>query len=57
MRLPAYGTANVEVRQNSQMQLSNGGCIITLLDREGLKIHGVSYTKEDAARESWLVLF
>jgi hypothetical protein len=57
LRLAAYGTATVAVRQNSQMQLSNDGGIITLLDDDGIKIHGVSYTKQDAAREGWLVLF
>ncbi|MGA0556159.1 DUF2278 family protein [Larkinella sp. VNQ87] len=37
-------------------QLSNKGGIITLVDEEGLKIHGVSYTKEQARPENeWLV--
>jgi uncharacterized protein YukJ len=57
IRLAAYGTATIRVRENSKMQLSNDGGIITLLDAEGIKIHGVSYTKADAAREGWLVLF
>jgi uncharacterized protein YukJ len=57
VRLPPYGTATVRVRENSDMQLSNDGGIITLLDAEGIKIHGVSYTKADAAREGWLILF
>jgi uncharacterized protein YukJ len=57
LRLARYATATVVVRENSQMQLSNDGGIITLLDAEGIKIHGVSYTKQDAAREGWLVLF
>jgi uncharacterized protein YukJ len=57
IRLAPHGTAVVRVRQDSAMQLSNSGGIITLLDAEGIKIHGVSYTKEDAARAGWLVLF
>jgi uncharacterized protein YukJ len=57
IRLAAHGTAVVPIRQNSEMQLSNSGGIITLLDPEGIKIHGVSYTKQDAAREGWLILF
>jgi hypothetical protein len=47
----------VKVRENSPMQLSNDGGIITLLDAEGIKIHGVSYTKQEASREGWLILF
>jgi uncharacterized protein YukJ len=57
IRLAPNETAVVAVRQNSDMQLPNDGGIITLLDRDGIKIHGVSYTKADAAREGWLVLF
>ena len=38
-------------------QLSNDGGIITLLDREGLKIDGVSYTKEQGARQGWTIVF
>jgi uncharacterized protein YukJ len=35
---------------------TNGG-IITLLDPEGRKIHGVSYTAEEAREEGWTVVF
>ena len=38
-------------------QLSNDGGIITLLNKEGLKIHGVSYTKEDAQKQGYVVKF
>ena len=31
--------------------------MITLLDDHGLKVHGVSYTKADADREGWTVVF
>ena len=39
------------------LQLGNKGGIITLLDNHGLKVHGVSYTKADADREGWTVVF
>jgi len=37
-------------------QLGNNGGIITLLNPNGIKYHGVSYTKEQA-RSGWTVLF
>jgi hypothetical protein len=37
-------------------QLGNNGGIITLLDPQGIKKHGVSYTKEQAL-SGWTVLF
>jgi len=37
--------------------LSNQGGIISLLDKKGLKVDGVSYTKEDASRQGWTVVF
>ncbi len=36
-------------------QLSNKGGNITLLNKEGLKVDGVSYTKEDASNEGELI--
>lgn len=39
------------------MQLSNQGGIITLLDSRGLKIHGVYYTREQAAHPGWTIPF
>jgi uncharacterized protein YukJ len=39
------------------IQLENEGGIITLLDRNGIKIDGVSYTKEDAQKPDWTILF
>lgn len=39
------------------MQLSNQGGIITLLDKDGLKVDGVSYTKKDASRQGWTIVF
>ncbi|MFI8533441.1 DUF2278 family protein [Streptomyces aquilus] len=38
-------------------QLGNHGGEITLFDVKGLKVDGVSYTKEQAAREGWSVVF
>jgi uncharacterized protein YukJ len=38
-------------------QLGNHGGEITLLGADGLKVHGVSYTAEQAAREGWSVVF
>jgi uncharacterized protein YukJ len=38
-------------------QLSNKGGIITLLDEQGIKIDGVSYTKEMARRQGWTLVF
>lgn len=49
--------AEVSIRERGDMQLSNDGGIITLLDAAGIKIHGVSYTKQDARREGWSVVF
>jgi len=39
------------------MQLSNKGGIITLLDSKGLKVNGVSYTKNEASRQGWTIVF
>lgn len=39
------------------IQLANDGGIISLLDKEGLKIDGVSYTKKDAQKQGWTIAF
>lgn len=39
------------------IQLGNDGGIITLLNQEGIKIDGVSYTKEAANKQGWTVVF
>lgn len=54
-RLPA-GEA-VKVKLAAPVKLGNAGGIITLLDAQGLKVDGVSYTKEQARREGWWVVF
>ena len=38
-------------------QLSNKGGIISLLDDKGLKIDGVSYTREAALKQGWTLVF
>jgi len=39
------------------VQLGNKGGIITLLDQQGLKVDGVSYTREQGQREGWTIVF
>jgi uncharacterized protein YukJ len=41
----------------SPMVLSNKGGLITLLNGDGLKVHGVSYTKQHASNPGWTVTF
>jgi len=38
-------------------QLSNNGGIITLLNKNGIKIDGVSYTKVQAKKQGWTLVF
>ena len=40
-----------------QVQLSNKGGIITLVDRSGLKVDGVAYTRDQARRQGWTIVF
>jgi uncharacterized protein YukJ len=39
------------------IQLGNSGGIITLLNQEGIKIDGVSYTKDDVKKQGWTIVF
>ena len=39
------------------VQLGNKGGLITLLDNNGLKVDGVSYTEAQAKKEGWTVVF
>ena len=39
------------------IQLSNKGGIITLLNRDGLKVHGVQYTRNEVAEQGRTVVF
>jgi hypothetical protein len=45
------------VRLPRTVQLGNKGGIITLLNEQGLKVHGVSYTQEQVHREGWTIVF
>jgi len=50
------GATGVVKLDGQGAQLSNSGGIITLLNPQGIKYHGVSYTKEQAA-SGWTVVF
>ncbi len=52
----AAGTTRV-VALPQTLQLGNNGGIITLLNSTGLKVHGVSYTGQQAQREGWTITF
>jgi hypothetical protein len=39
------------------VQLGNKGGLITVLDKNGLKVDGVSYTEEQAKKEGWTIVF
>jgi uncharacterized protein YukJ len=54
-KLPAGGTVTVPVQ--SPMVLGHKGGIITLLDKGGLKVHGVAYTKAQASAVGESVVF
>lgn len=45
------------VRVQQPLALSNKGGVITLVDEHGLKVHGVSYTKEQARHPGWTIVF
>lgn len=49
--------ASLLVKLAAPVQLGNDGGIITVLDKNGLKVDGVSYTKEQARREGWTIVF
>ena len=49
--------ATLTVTLPVDVPLSNDGGLITLLDAAGLKVHGVSYTKPQVARQGWTVVF
>ena len=54
-KVSAGATLRVEVQK--PMALSNKGGIITLLDTQGRKVHGVSYTKKQAQAVGWTLAF
>ena len=49
--------AVLQVTLTNGVQLGNNGGAITLLERSGLKVAGVSYTAEQARREGWTLTF
>lgn len=49
--------ATVRVAVTPPFALGNGGGAVTLLDPDGLKVHGVAYTSADARRDGWTVVF
>ena len=60
-KLPLGGTidagAVLKVDIQPPVALSNKGGIITLLNNKGLKVHGVSYTRDQANHPGWTVVF
>jgi uncharacterized protein YukJ len=51
------GGHTMRVQVQSPMQLSNRGGIISLLDSRGVKVHGVSYTREQAMTPGRTIAF
>lgn len=45
------------VLSGKDIELSNNGGIITILSKNGLKVDGVSYTKKDASKDGWTIVF
>lgn len=46
-----------EIPLGASFPLGNDGNIVTLLNNLGMKVHGVSYTAEQASREGWRIVF
>src|SRR5262249_701720 len=44
-------------RSTTARELGNKGGLITVLDKNGLKVDGVSYTEEQAKKEGWTIVF
>ncbi len=52
------GGETVKIQLSGQgTQLSNQGGIISLLNKTGLKVDGVSYTKSQVKKQGWTILF
>jgi uncharacterized protein YukJ len=60
-KMPLKGTLDpggaLKVDIQSPVALSNKGGIITLLNANGLKVHGVAYTKQQANNPGWTIVF
>ena len=53
----ASGATSAITLSGKAAQLSNKGGIISLLDQNGIKIDGVSYTKAQVSRQGWSIKF
>ena len=51
------GTVASVTLPGTTIQLSNNGGIVTLLNREGLKVHGVQYTGNDVSEQGRTIVF
>jgi hypothetical protein len=51
------GTVKALTLSGKTIQLSNKGGIITLLNSDGLKVHGVQYTKKDVSEQGRTIAF
>ena len=49
--------ATITVTLPQEVQLGNKGGMITLLNKKGLKVDGVSYTAQQAQKEGWTIVF
>lgn len=56
LTIPAGETAIVKLT-GQDAQLSNAGGLITLLDSQGTKVDGVSYTREACTDKGWTIAF
>jgi uncharacterized protein YukJ len=60
-KMPLSGTiepgAPLRIDIQPPVALSNKGGIITLLNQNGLKVHGVSYTRQQANQPGWTIVF
>lgn len=45
------------IAMSPKVPLSNKGGLITIVDEKGLKVDGVSYTKEQASQPGWTIVF
>jgi hypothetical protein len=48
---------SIRVAVSEPVQLGNQGGTLTLLDANGLKVHGVAYTREQASAEGRTIVF
>lgn len=56
LRLEAGAVASLTL-PGTTIQLSNQGGIITLLNRQGLKVHGVQYNKDEVSEQGRTIVF